>query len=46
MPFLGHIPLLKKKNNWEKNKDRSLAAYDKEVPEIAEAFRYIRVTRI
>lgn len=40
IPFLGHIPLLKKKS-WESEKP--LAVYQKETPEMAEAFRYLRV---
>lgn len=40
LPFLGHIPLLRKKN-WEPEKP--LVVYSKDSPEMAEAFRYLRV---
>jgi protein-tyrosine kinase len=41
MPFLGHIPLIKRKK-WEAQ-DQSAAATHQDVPELGEAFRYIRV---
>lgn len=42
MPFLGHLPLLKRKNR-DKNTDIAIPVFLKETPEIEEAFRYIRV---
>lgn len=42
MPFLGHLPLLKKKNR-DKNTEVAIPVFLKETPEIEEAFRYIRV---
>ena len=41
MPFLGHIPLVKKKGGV--HQDQNLAATHQEVPEFGEAFRYVRV---
>jgi protein-tyrosine kinase len=41
MPFLGHIPMVKRKK-WEQH-DKSVISAHQEIPELGEAFRYIRV---